>query len=166
MKVAKKLYGPGPIRVDNTQSREVWRCFNDLLRSGVVGLGDGKVVDGIVGGLWPHGQVYVTPEGVEVLKQVSRDPINQPGYLAYLDQEVPLDAVTLDYVKEALNTYRACCYKATAVLIGAAVENLTMILRDKLRDQLEVSGRKVPGGLTKWGAKAVMMAIADQVIPD
>jgi len=58
--------------------------------------------------------------------QASRDPINQPGYLSYLDQEVRLDEVTRNYVEEALKTYRACCFKATAVLIGAALENLVM----------------------------------------
>jgi hypothetical protein len=146
--------------------------FNDLLRTGAVGLGDVESIDPkfrVRSGpnlLWPHGLCHVTPEGQEVLKQASRDPSNPPGYLAYLDQFTPLDPVTRSYVEEALNTYRACCYKATAVLIGAAVENLVLILRDELRRRLEARGLKPSKGLTAWQAKTALEAVAKQILPD
>src|SRR5262245_2301142 len=118
--------------------RAVLCYFNALLRTGTIGLGDTGSLglsQSLPGGLnakWPYGFCHVSPEGKEVLNQAGRDPINPPGYLDYLEQEVSLDDITRGYVEEALNTYRACCYKATAVLIGAAVENLVLMLRDKL----------------------------------
>src|SRR5262249_1031797 len=115
---------------------------------------------------WPHGMCHVTTEGEETLKHASRDPINQVGYLAYVDQEAPLDSITRGYVEEALNTYRACCYKATAVLIGAAVERLVFSLRDELAPRLKKRGTKPIKGLDAWQAKTALEAVAQQLRPD
>ncbi len=148
-----------------TPSSAVLSYFNDLLRAGVVGLGEiprpGKRL-----GQWPNGLCHITRAGEATLAQASRDPINQAGYLAYLDQEAKLDGVTKGYIEEALNTYRTCCYKATAVMIGAAVENLVMNLRDELQHRLAATDAKVPKGLTEWAAKKVLEAIADKILPD
>jgi hypothetical protein len=144
--------------------------FNDLLRTGVIGLGETKKLDPKSGtdyvGKWPHGVCHVTPDGLETLKRASRDPINRPGYLAYLDHEAPLDSVTRGYVEEALNTYRACCYKATAVLIGAAIEHLVLVLRDELVHRLKARRATVAKGLEVWQVKTILEAIAKQILPD
>lgn len=154
---------------DDDLKRAVLGHFNDLLRSGAVGLGDPKaLLTGLTpqGNPWPHKAAYLTPEGKKTVEHASRDPINLPGYLAYLDQESPLDAVTRGYVEEALNTYRACCYKATAILIGAAVENLVLTLRDTLLAQLNARKEKLPKGLEAWQVKTALEAVADRILPD
>jgi len=51
---------------------------------------------------------------------------NQPNDTLLSDQEVALDVLHEAYVEEALNTYRALMpYTSTAVMIGAAVANLS-----------------------------------------
>jgi hypothetical protein len=157
---------------DELLRRAVLCYFNDLLRTGAIGLGDAKSIDPRIrlsaglGSIWPHGSCHVAPEGEEVLNQASRDPINPPGYLAYMDQETTLGAVTRGYVEEALNTYRACCYKATAVLIGAAVERLVLALRDELLTRLKARGSKPLKGLDAWQVKTALEAVAKQILPD
>jgi hypothetical protein len=58
-------------------------------------------------------------------------------------------------VEEALNTYRNCCYKATAVLIGAATEGLILELRDEFLNGLKAAGRKPPKSLDAWQVKTI-----------
>jgi hypothetical protein len=170
--VMKQVVGQLNAASDEDLKRAVLCYFNDLLRTGVVGIGDKESIDPKIRvsfgptAEWPHGKCYLTPDGKEVLNQASRDPINSPGYLAYLDQEATLDDVTRGYVVEALNTYRACCYKATAVLIGAAVERLVLALRDELRTRLNAIRSKPTKGLDAWQVKTALEAIAKQILPD
>ncbi len=156
---------------DNALKLAVLCYFNDLLRSGVICLGDVSKVNSGFGlnnpqTAWPHGSCHVSPAGVSVLQQASRDPINPTGYLDYLDQEAKLDPVTRSYVEEALKTYGASCYKACAVVIGAAVENLVFALRDELLPRLHNRGTKPSKGLEDWPAKTVLDAIAQHILPD
>jgi hypothetical protein len=87
---------------------------------------------------------YATETGLNAVEKASRGPFNKAGYLAYLDTEAPLDPVMRSNVEEALNTYRTCCYKATAVMMGAAVENLVMNLRDALQRRPGANPAKDP----------------------
>jgi hypothetical protein len=156
---------------DDSLKRAILSHFDDLLRAGIVGLGDpSKVVRTAVFSssdvAWPNGVAHLTPRGETALKEASRDPINQAGYLHYLEQDSPLDVITRGYVTEALDAYRACCYKATAVMIGAAVENLVLQLRDALVHSLTTAGKQVSSGLKAWQAKTVVDAIHVQVLPD
>jgi hypothetical protein len=155
---------------DKQMKQAVLSYFNELLRTGMIGLGDtSKIKSGMptLGGPpWPYGSAHVTLQGEQLLKHVARDPMNQTGYMAYLDQEVHLDALARSYLEEALKTYRACCYKATAVLIGAAVETLVLELRDSLTRGLTAAGKHIPKGLTGWQIKAMVEAIAKQILPD
>jgi hypothetical protein len=153
---------------DDDLKRVVLGYFNELLRTGVVGLGNAREIAAGIGlrPPWPNGAAHLTPQGEETLRQASRDPINLPGYLAYLDQETPLDPITRGYVEEALNTYRACCYKATAVLIGAAVEKLVLALRDELVARLDAKGITPPKGLEAWQVKTALEAAAKRILHD
>src|SRR5262249_42362764 len=94
----------GGSRTDQALKRALLSYWNDLLRGGLVAPGDAN-------GSWSTVAFHVTGSGQKALQHASRDPINQAGYLAYLDQEASLDHVTRGYVEEALNTYRSCCYK-------------------------------------------------------
>jgi hypothetical protein len=133
--------------------------WNELVRGGLLGIGT-------TDGYWDPNTYFVTQEGRRALDHASRDPSNPAGYLAYLDQEGILDLVARSYVEEALNTYRASCYKATAVLIGAAVEKLILDLRDTLHTRLRATNRRVPKGLDAWQVKTALEAAERMLLDD
>jgi hypothetical protein len=157
--INKAIERLGSAPTNKALKRALLAYWNDLIRGGMVGFGDGN-------GEWKTATCFVTEEGKETLQHASRDPINYNGYLAYLDQEVSLDPIARGYVEEALNTYRACCYKATAVLIGAAVERLVLDLRDELLPRLKARNIQVPKGLDAWQVKTVLEAAAKQLLAD
>jgi hypothetical protein len=134
--------------------------WNELLRCGHLGFGNCEARKN-----WEAGPCFVTEVGRKGLENADRDPSNPAGYLAYLDREAAIDSVTRGYVEESLNAYRAGCYKATAVLIGAAVENLVLILRDELAARLK-SGGKIPKGLDAWQVKTALDAATGKILPD
>lgn len=157
-------YG-GPVPKDETLQKAILILFNDYLRSGLIGMGDPKSVGSISVGSWPT-SFHLTPEGNELLEQASRDPINPAGYLANIEEDAALDATTKDYVEEALRTYRACCFKATAVMIGAAVENLILNLRDELVGRLKARGDTQTKKLAGHKVKEITEEIYSRILPD
>jgi hypothetical protein len=89
--------------------------------------------------------------------------MNPDGYLAYLRERCSLDPVALSYVAEALKCYNANCFKAAAVMAGAAAERLVLRLRDTLESRLTACGKTMPKGLTDWKMKAVRDALAGEL---
>jgi hypothetical protein len=162
IKSVEKRYGRDESRpVNDTEVRNAaLHCLNNFLRGGIIGLGSERQ------GTWHPSLCFLTEHGKTSAEQASRDPINRAGYLAYLEQDAPLDPTTKGYVEEALDTYRSCCYRATAFLIGAAVENLVLDLRDELLERLKKTGLTPPNGLDDWSVKKVIEAIAARVLPD
>ena len=154
-----------PMPVNTERDFEVKRVvlgyWNEMMRVGYLNLGNIEAHQS-----WDAGPCFVTELGQVAQAQADRDPMNPAGYLAYLDKEAVIDSVARSYVEEALNTYRACCYKATAVLIGAAVELLVLNLRDALRDGLNKQGVSLPQGLDAWQVKTALEASAKQILPD
>jgi len=132
--------------------------WTDLLRNNTISFGSRQD--------WELDNFHVTETGRETLRHADRDPMNPPGYLAYLDQEAAVDTVSRGYIEEALKTYIACCYKATAVMVGAAVETIVLDLRDTLLPKLKEMGKPIPAGLDTWQVKTVLEALAGQVLPD
>ncbi len=106
---------------------------------------------------------HVTAVGRRALAQRSRDPANPEGYLAHLRSRAEIDPVAASYVAEALNTFNAACFKATAVMVGAAAERLVLEVRDALVDRLQVLGQPVPSGLTDWRIKRVLSTLESTV---
>ena len=107
--------------------------------------------------------MHFTERGREVLKHLSRDPSNPDGYRAYLAARGGLNPVAASYVDEALRTYGAACWKATAVMLGAAAESLALELRDVLVDRLATLGRAGPRDLKDWRAKRVLDAVQQEL---
>ena len=99
---------------------------------------------------------HLTERGRRLLENASRDPANPAGYLAYLRANASLNPVAQSYVEEAVETYNAACFKATAVMVGGASESLLLELRDTLVAKLDSAGRSVPSGLKDWRAKRVI----------
>jgi hypothetical protein len=116
-------------------------CWHDLFLSGNLAWDMGE--NGVIG------QCFVTKRGREMLKHLSRHPSNPAGYLEYLKQGATIGAITQGYVEEALMAYNACCYKAAAVMIGAANERIILDLRDAAVKALTDRGKNVPPVLKK-----------------
>lgn len=99
---------------------------------------------------------HLTDQGRKTLEHYSRDPVNPDGYLAYLNSLGCLNSVARSYVEEALKTYNSNCFKATAVMIGAASESLVLHLRDVILSRINALGHAVPSGLNDWKIKKIL----------
>ena len=102
---------------------------------------------------------HVTALGRRALAQHSRDPANPDGYMAHLQRQGAVGPVAESYIREALNTFNTACFKATAVMVGAAAEGLVLGVRDALVAKLQTLGQPVPPGLNDWRIKRVLSAI-------
>jgi len=106
---------------------------------------------------------HLTEQGRRTLAHYSRDPVNIDGYLAYLNAQVHLSQTSKSYIDEALIAYNSNCFKATAVMIGAAAENIVIELRDTLISRLSPLGQKVSAGLTDWKIKTILDALEKEL---
>lgn len=102
---------------------------------------------------------HLTEQGRRTLQALSRDPANPDGYLSHLLQIGPLNPIAQSYVEEALRTYNADCFKATAVMIGAAAERIILEIRDTLLQRIQVLGGTPSRNLKDWRVKTVLGAI-------
>lgn len=99
---------------------------------------------------------HLTEQGRTILGQMSRDPSNPDGYMAHMKKAALLNPIAASYLGEALMTFNSGCAKATAVLVGAAAESLTLELRDVLTARLTSLGHQVPRALSDWRIKTVL----------
>jgi hypothetical protein len=67
-----------------------------------------------------------------------------------------LNTVAESYLREALRTYNSDCFKATAVMIGAAAESLILEIRDTLTHRMEDLGQAPPSDVKDWRLKKVL----------
>lgn len=141
---------------DSDKGQALLTFFYDLFRNGQISWG---VDIANYDFEWCH----LTDRGRETLKNVSRDPSNADGYLACLDKMMVLDPVARSYLVEALHTYNSNCFKASAVMIGAAAERLILRLRDTLETCLTAKGKPLPAGLTDWKIKTVRDVLAKEL---
>jgi len=102
---------------------------------------------------------HVTTLGRRALAQRSRDPANPDGYLAHLRGYAAVGAVTDSYITEALNTFNAACFKATAVMVGAAAESVVLAIRNALVARLQHLGHSVPSTFNDWRMRRLLSAI-------
>ncbi|MBM4066111.1 MAG: hypothetical protein FJ266_10810 [Planctomycetes bacterium] len=102
---------------------------------------------------------HLTEQGRKTLEHYSRDPVNPDGYLAYLHSIGGLNSIAQSYIDEALKTYNSNCFKATAVMLGAASESLILRLRDTLISRMSLLGHTTPTSLTDWRIKKVSDSI-------
>jgi hypothetical protein len=107
---------------DQALREAVLTFFHDLVCSGQIAYSTA----GSSGPLNPD-NCFVTKRGRETLKHLSRDPHNPDGYMEYLRTQAELGPIAQSYVEEALQTFGTHCYKATAVMIGAAAEGWSWI---------------------------------------
>jgi hypothetical protein len=130
--------------------------WNDLFRSGQLSHGYNLSNPG-----FPF--CHLTELGRETLKHASRDPANPDGYLEHLRSQGSLDAVAQSYIDEALRTYNANCFKAAAVMIGAATERIVLQFRDELVAGLARAGKVATSKLKDWRYKRARDAITSEL---
>lgn len=79
----------------------------------------------------------LTDYGRGAVKQQRPQPYDPDGFLAEFDRlVVPSDPVAREYLAEAVRALNANCFKAAAVMVGAASEQLVLVLADTFRDAL------------------------------
>ena len=150
--VAKQLGGSGNLDIEQA----ILTLWYDLFRSGHLSPGYNLNNPDL-----PH--CHLTDQGRETLRHASRDPANPDGYLEHLKNRGPLDPVAKSYVDEALNTYNASCFKAAAVMIGAATERIVLVIRDALVVGMTQAGRPIPPALNDWRYKTARDAITSEL---
>ncbi len=102
---------------------------------------------------------HVTERGRATLRHLSRDPFNPDGYLEHLHNQGTLNPIARSYIQEALKTYNSDCFKASAVMTGAAAESLILELRDALINRITSLSRTPNRDLSDWRIKRVSDAI-------
>jgi hypothetical protein len=123
--------------------------WHDLFRTGHLAWGYGVFT--------PDPPFYhITEQGRKALENLSRDPANPDGYLAHLTNSVLPNPIALSYLEEALKTYNSDCFKATAVMVGAAAESIVLELRDALVARMASLGKTPPRNLQGWRVKRVI----------
>lgn len=143
-------------RGDRSNDQVLLTVFYDLFRTGYLS--------------WGHDLqnqdppfFHVTTLGRQALALRSRDPANPEGYLAHLRARATIGPVTDSYVTEALNTFNAACFKATAVMVGAAAESLVLGVRDTLVARLQGLGHSAPAALTDWRTKRILGSLETMI---
>ena len=102
---------------------------------------------------------HLTEQGRRALAHLSRDPVNPQGYVHYLRSKASLSPIADSYVQEALNTFNTGCFKASAVMIGVASEDLILTVRDALAAKMDVLKQLKPSDLMHWNVKKVLDSI-------
>jgi hypothetical protein len=107
--------------------------------------------------------MHLTEQGRRTLEHLSRDPANPDGYLAHLLSTTVLNSVADSYIREALRTYNADCFRATAVMVGAAAESIVLELRDVLVARITALGRTPARALNDWRVRRVLEALQSEL---
>ena len=108
---------------------------------------------------------HLTEQGRKALAHLSRDPANPEGYLKYLRDGATISPIADSYIKEALHTFNTTCFKASAVMIGVASEDLILSVRDELVARMDAQGHARPSELADWKVKKILGAIEQILDP-
>lgn len=142
---------------DNLQSEQaLLTMWHDLFRQGMIAWGYN-----IQNSQPPF--CHLTEQGRVMLGHMSRDPSNPDGYMAHMKKTASLNSIAASYVAEALMTFNAGCPKATAVMVGAAAESISLELRDALITKLTALGHQVLRALSDWRIKTVLDSMQREI---
>ena len=106
---------------------------------------------------------HIAEQGRTALRHLSRDPSNPDGYLSYLRSRATLGPVAQAYVDEAIQTFNTNCFRAAAVMIGAAAESLVLQLRDTVVAGINKTGREPAKDLSHQLIKKVIEAVRKEL---
>jgi len=145
------------LRIGTTEGEQALLTFwHDLFRAGV--LAWGYNIDNAEPPF-----LHLTEQGRRALEHVSGDPLNKDGYLARIRSLQTRNPIAWSYIAEAVETYAAGCFKATAVMLGAAAEAQVLELRDEMVARLSTKGTAIPGGLQDWRVKTVRDSVTKEL---
>ena len=105
----------------------------------------------------------LTEQGRRALQHLSRDPSNPDGYFAHLASRATLNPIAGSYVDEALRAYNNDCFRAAAVMIGAAAESMILELRDIVEAGIKKQGRTPAKELAHHLIKRVLDALQKEL---
>jgi len=128
---------------------EILTEWYDLFRTGYISWGYNLINT-------DHPWCHVTNRGKRALERIGRDPGNPAGYLRHVHSSGSLPPITDSYLKEGLECYSAGYFKAAAVMIGIASENLILELRDAVVNRLKFLNQKEPRNITDWRIKIIL----------
>lgn len=106
---------------------------------------------------------HLTGKGRKALENISRDPYNVDGYMAYLASAAPINPVAQSYILEALNTFNNNCFKSSAVMVGTAAESLILELRDTLVSKMQTLKKAPAKNMLDWRFKTVLDAFESEI---
>jgi hypothetical protein len=140
-------------------------CWYDLFRNGILSWGYNLSNT-------DQPFFHVTVHGRKVLENLSRDPSNPNGYMVFLLKNTAINPIARSYIEEALNTYNSNCFKASAVMVGAASESLVLTVQASLIKRMDSLGLNKPRDLEDWRVKKILVSIENvikqrkKLIPD
>ena len=141
---------------DQHGGRLVMAAYDDLFRSGVINFGRAL---NQTGPEWGH----LSEHGVAALNNVDRDPSNPRGYLAAIAPHLKDQDIALSYLDEAIDTYNKGNVKAAAVMLGCAVEALSLSLRDRVKARIAENGGTASPQLDDWRIATVLRVLEHQL---
>ncbi len=102
-----------------------------LARSGVIALAVERPASVGVGPKIPS--LVITQRGRELLRHKGDSPHHKSRYMAAVKSRVSApDDVVLSYLDESVEAWRACLYRASAVMLGCACEKLILLLAEAI----------------------------------
>ena len=144
------------MRTTPSNDQAVLRIFYELIR-------DGHLCWGYNLDNWEAPFLHITDRGAQTLKNAGRDPANPSGYLEHLNRAGFSDPIAESYIKESINTYNNSCFKAAAVMVGAATERTVLALRDATVSAMNAKPMPVPKKLEDWRYKTVRDALTAEM---
>ena len=144
------------IRGNKKLERALLTLWSDLFRSGYIAWGHD--LDNAKPPFY-----HITEQGRRTLEHLSRDPANPDGYLKHISDWLKDHVIANSYLIEALDTYNSACFKAAAVMIGAATESLILDLRDTLVARINSLGKSPSKKLQDWKIKTVTDQIKAEI---
>jgi len=90
---------------------------------------------------WPF--YKITEYGESILKQHGPRPYDPDGFLKEFSRINPnADSIVLEYLKEAVYTFNMGCFKASAVMLGCASEQIILILHEIFESAISDPSKK------------------------
>lgn len=109
---------------------EVRQLFWQLLIQGILVFGSDDLNP-----TWPW--YRVTKYGEDVLSKQGAQPYDPDGFLKEFATVNPAaDNIVVDYLEEAVHTFNTGCYKAAAVMLGCASEQLVLVFHETFENAI------------------------------
>lgn len=106
----------------------------------------------------------LTDHGATVIASGRPQPYDPDGFLAQFKKQIPTaDSVTVDYLEEAVRAFNANCFRAAAVLLGAASEKEVLILHDRFGLQITDAKKKASFDSKRGGIHGKYRALKDRL---